>query len=114
MSIDIESAKDPVTHGATPTENGEPPRFDWPLAHEAEALLRGYQAAFLAENSFAQKLATRMREESGTDFFEWIDHLVVGPSELPALTQAGFELDPSAETPRGEKVYEHPRATLPR
>lgn len=90
------------------------PQFDWPLANDAEALLRRYIAGFLNQNSFARRLAERMRDETGTDFFEWVDHLVVSPSEKDSLLESGFVLDRQAETPDGESVYENPRATLPR
>ncbi len=91
-------------------------RFDWPLAYAAEKLLRQRLERFLERNTFARRLAGRMREETGTDFFEWVDHLVLSPDDptVAKLTQAGFVRDPSAETPRGEVVLEHPRATLPR
>jgi hypothetical protein len=55
-----------------------------------------------------------MRDETGTDLFEWTDHLVLAPSEEKALRAVGFVPDPQAETPNGETVYEHPRTTLPR
>src|SRR5260370_4755025 len=90
------------------------PQFDWPLANDAEALLRRYVATFLAQTSFARQLADRMRDEIGTDFFEWVDHLIVSPPEKNALLDAGFVLHNEAETPDGEDVYENPRATLPR
>jgi hypothetical protein len=90
------------------------PQFDWPLANDAEALLRRYVATFLAQNRFAGQLADRMRDETGTDFFEWVDHLILSPSEKDALLDAGFVLDQDAEPPDGEEVYENPRATLPR
>src|SRR5437899_3307331 len=90
------------------------PQFDWPLANDAEALLRRYITTFLAQNSFARNLADRMRDETGTDFFEWVDHIVVAPSEKSALIEAGFVLDNETETPDGEDVYENPLATLPR
>ena len=90
------------------------PQFDWPLANDAEALLRRYIATFLSQNSFARQLADRMRDETGTDFFEWVDHIVLSPSEKDALLEAGFVLDNEDETPDGEDVYENPRATLPR
>jgi hypothetical protein len=85
------------------------PQFDWPLANDAEALLRRYLAAFLTQNAFARQLADRMRDETGTDFFEWVDHLVLSPSDKTALLEAGFVLDESAETPDGEAVYGNPR-----
>jgi hypothetical protein len=88
--------------------------FDWPLANEAEQLLRARIEGFLKKNNFARRLADRMRDETGTDFFEWIDHLVLSPDEESTLAAAGFVRDPKAETPEGEVVYEHPRATLPR
>ena len=90
------------------------PRFDWPLANEAEAFLRRRVESFLEQNDFAQRLANRMRDETATDFFEWIDHLALLSADEPMLRETGFVVDTSAETPRGEVVYEHPRATLPR
>ena len=88
--------------------------FDWPLAYEAEALLRQRLEVFFTNNRFARELATRMRNETGTDLFEWVDHLVVSPGEEPALLAAGFALDAEIEGPQGDLVLEHPRATLPR
>jgi hypothetical protein len=88
--------------------------FDWPLADEAERLLRQRMESFLERNAFARGLAERMRDETGTDFFEWMDHLVLAPREEKILRGAGFVPDRHAETPKGEAVYEHPRATLPR
>src|SRR2546421_4740575 len=106
-----------MSGAANLTEQGGPPgprEFDWPLANEAEELVRGYLARFLEQNTFALQLTARMRDETGTDFFEWIDHLVLAPVEETHLKTAGFAHDPKAETPNGELVYEHPRATLPR
>ena len=88
--------------------------FDWPLANEAEGLLRSRIEAFQERNSFGRRLAQRLRDESGTDFFEWVDHLVLPPADGPAVSRAGFVRDDQAETPDGLAVYEHPRATLPR
>jgi hypothetical protein len=88
--------------------------FDWPVASDAEQFLRERMARFLKRNRFARQLADRMREETATDLFEWADHLVLAPSEEPALRGAGFVPDLEAETPEGETVYEHPRTTLPR
>src|SRR5512143_3638823 len=103
---------------SSPQPEAPPPdsssAFDWPLAHDAETLLRQHIGAFLARNSFASRLAERMRDETGTDFFECVDHLVLPPEQVPALQAAGFLRDATAETPQAEPVYEHPRATLPR
>jgi len=92
----------------------DPRRFDWPLAFEAEAFLNRRIAAFLELNSYAACLARRMRDETGTDFFEWIDHLVLSPEDAEELREVGFINDPNAETPDGAPVLHHPRATLPR
>ncbi|MDB6016483.1 MAG: hypothetical protein JWR19_972, partial [Pedosphaera sp.] len=88
--------------------------FDWPLAYDAEKFLQQRIAEFLALNSFARRLAERMRNETGTDFFEWIDHLVLAPEDEKTLREAGFIRNEGAETPAGEVVLFHPRATLPR
>ncbi len=88
--------------------------FDWPLAYEAEQLLRRTVRAFLERNSFARRLATDMRTQTGTDFFEWIDHVSLPRMEEKALQDAGFVRDEQAQTVGNEVVYEHPRATLPR
>jgi hypothetical protein len=88
--------------------------FDWPLAYEGENFLRERIDAFLAHNTFARELAERMRRETGTDFFEWVDHIVLSPDDENALVKAGFVRDAGTETPDGEAVLEHPRATLPR
>jgi hypothetical protein len=88
-------------------------QFDWPLAFAAEAFLRQRIDGFLARNSFAKQLAERMRAETGTDFFEWIDHLTLPLQEEKALLDLGFVPD-SVEIPHGEIVLHHPRATLPR
>jgi len=51
--------------------------------------------------------------DTGTDFFEWIDHLVLDPAEEIALRKVGFIENSSAEAPEGLRVYEHPLATFP-
>src|SRR5580658_1562581 len=88
-------------------------QFDWPLAFDAEKFLRQRMASFLERNCFARQLAGRMRQETGTDFFEWIDHLVLPSEDEQTLRALGLEAD-RVETPGGETVLHHPRATLPR
>jgi len=107
-------ARRPVKAATRPAPSPPPLPFDWPLANEAEQFLRQRIALFLQRNTFARQLAARMRDETGTDLFEWTDHLVLAPSEEKALRAVGFVPDPQAETPNGETVYEHPRTTLPR
>jgi len=88
--------------------------FDWPVAYDAEKLLRERIDEFLQRNTFARDLAERMRLETGTDFFEWIDHLVLSPDDEQKFIEAGFLRDSTQATPNEEVLLEHPRATLPR
>jgi hypothetical protein len=87
--------------------------FDWPLCHEAEQLVGKQVSLFLQRNAFAQRLADRMRDETGTEFFEWVDHLVLGPEHRAALEDVGYVIE-AAEAPTGVTVLSHPRAMLPR
>ena len=55
-----------------------------------------------------------MAAETGTDFFEWVDHIILPAAEEAPLRDLGFVEDEHAETANGENVFECPRATLPR
>jgi len=88
-------------------------QFDWPLAFAAETFLRQRIDGFLARNSFAQSLAQRMRAETGTDFFEWIDHLSLSAEDEKALRDLGF-INDAVESAHDGIVLHHPRAILPR
>ena len=87
--------------------------FDWPLAYQAEILVRDFISAFLAQNPTAESLAKRMLAETGTDFPEWVDHLTVSPKHETELLDAGFVRETVAAEP-GNTVFYHPRAMLPR
>jgi hypothetical protein len=92
---------------------GEPPKFDWPLAYEAEAFLRRYIGAFLGQNAFASQLAERMAIETGTDFYEWVDHFTLEPHRAADLLALGFAPE-DVPAPAGQEVYYHPKAMMPR
>ena len=94
---------------ATKPEN----TFDWPLCYEAENLIAAHIGSFLERNHFARRLAERMRDETGTDFFEWVDHLVLPAGHAEALRAAGF-VEEIVEAPAGTTVLWHPRAMMPR
>jgi hypothetical protein len=87
--------------------------FDWPLCYEAEQFLGNYLGAFLKLNLFAAQLAQRMSEETGTEFFEWIDHLVMSRKHGDELRQVGF-IEEDVDAPAGTTVLWHPRAMMPR
>ena len=90
-----------------------PANFNWPLAYEAEALLSTYINAFLAKNATAARLAQRMHDETGTEFFEWTDHFVVSQNHEKAFRAAGFVTEAS-DVPTFHTVLAHPHAMLPR
>ena len=90
-----------------------PANFNWPLAYEAEALLSAQINAFLEKNRTAAALAARMRDETGTEFFEWTDHLVVSANHEKAFRAAGFVTEAS-DAPVHDTVLAHPHAMLPR
>ncbi|MSU23247.1 MAG: hypothetical protein EXS32_05415 [Opitutus sp.] len=87
--------------------------FDWPLCPEAERLIGGYVETFLQQNALARRLAERMRDETGTDFFEWVDHLVLAPEHATALRAVGL-VEEDVEAPAGTTAWWHPKAMLPR
>lgn len=88
-------------------------QFDWPLCHDAERLMGEQIEAFLRQNTFARRLAERMRDETGNDFFEWVDHLVLDPAQGEALRAAGF-VEESVDARSGTTVLWHPQAMMPR
>lgn len=95
--------------GVSPRES----RFDWPLCYEAETLIWDRLNAFLARNTFAQTLASRMTDETGTLLLDWTDHVVLDPSAESALRHAGFADDSTAQISKPRKVLSHPEAMLP-
>ena len=94
----------------TPSEEN---RFDWPLAYEAEQLLHQYIEAFLLRHGLARKLADRMRDETGTEFYEWVDHLTLSPEHHDELIAAGMAVE-KTDAPAGITVLHHPKAMMPR
>src|ERR1700757_2669445 len=87
--------------------------FDWPLAYQAESLVRDFISAFLLKNSAAQALAKEMSEKTGTDFLEWVDHFTLAPEHEGELRDAGL-IDEPVRAEVGQKVLYHPRPMLPR
>jgi hypothetical protein len=87
--------------------------FDWPLAFPAEELLRKRLHSFLQHHSWAQRLADRLHVETGTDIFEWVDHLTLEEEEIFGLREVGF-FPEKVKAPSGVEVFYHPQAMLPR
>jgi hypothetical protein len=101
---------------ATLTKNklGAEAKFDWPLCYEAENFILQRIDAFLGRNSFALRLASRMRDEAGTLILDWTDHLLLPASDEKAVREVGFIDDPSGENRGGHVALWHPEAMLPR
>src|SRR5437588_4501643 len=76
----------PVT-SANPLES-----FQWQRQPKAEALVRGVVNEFLSDNTMAAKFARRMKEETGTRFVDWVDHLRLPDtaSTRQSLADAGY------------------------
>ena len=66
--------------------------FDWGLNPGAEAWLRAQVLSFLDRNVFARTLATQIEQGTSTDFFDWIDHMVIPRERVDAraLSKMGF------------------------
>ena len=87
--------------------------FDWPLAHEAEKLLRHFIRLFLEQNEVATRLAGEMEQRTGTDFYEWVDHFTLSSEHAEELRAVGLVRE-AVVVPAKTEVYYHPRAMMPR
>ena len=94
-------------------DSEEPHVFDWPLAYEAEELLRRFILSFLSRNQFASRLAEEMQHRTGTDFYEWVDHFTLDAEHAGELRAVGLVRE-KVEAPPDTEVYYHPRAMMPR
>ena len=97
----------------TEVDPDQPAAFDWPLAFPAEEQLRKWINSFLQHHSGAKQLSDRLHQETGTDLFEWVDHLTVTEREVFELREVGF-FPEKAKAPAGVEVWFHPQAMLPR
>src|SRR5687768_16227256 len=60
-------------------------QFQWSPQPEAEKFVRALVEDFLQKNAFARDLARRMKDESGTRFYDWVEAIIL--PETPAITQ---------------------------
>lgn len=87
-------------------------KYDWCPQPEAAALVRGLLDDLIRLSAPAQRLSSRLQDETGTRLFDWLDHLALPFGKLAAgsLNTLGF-----TETEVGSlRVWEHPLAILPR
>ncbi|OGJ57604.1 hypothetical protein A2635_01905 [Candidatus Peribacteria bacterium RIFCSPHIGHO2_01_FULL_51_9] len=97
-----------------------PKDFQWQQYPEADKVLREKVGEFLQEHLFAADLAKRMHEETGTDFFDWVDHMFIPSGQdiatmrnrnnlVRTLETQGF----THETALGQARLHHPHADFP-
>src|SRR5687767_7101009 len=87
--------------------------FAWKPEYEAEKLVQGLVHEFLEKCPAAKDLARRMKEETGTRFGDWVDHIAMQstPSAAAALEAAGFK---RFTHPGNYHEWEHAGGMFPR
>ncbi len=93
-----------------------PHAYEWKRFPDTEAMLHRWIEDGLLGNRFAADLAHRMTNETGTRFFDWVDHLVVSsPSDLSVqLEQAGYHRDWAVSHGIRSTVFQHSGGLFPR
>jgi hypothetical protein len=81
--------------------------FHWQPQPQAERFVRGIVGDFLSKNHFAAGLAQRMKEETGTRFYDWIAYISLGTGD-PRLR----EIDEVGYTKSGD-IFEHHGGMFP-
>ena len=86
-------------------------QFTWTPQPEAAACVQSLVTEFLDANAAASALAIRMRDETGTRFVDWVDHIVVPASwaDTESWRNAGYE----AETIDGTPCFVHHGGIFP-
>jgi hypothetical protein len=87
--------------------------FQWSPQPKAEKLVRDLVEGFLAKNAFAKELARRMKDETGTRFYDWVEVIVLAKSDTTAakIREVGYEL---FHDQHGEQLYINPLGMFPR
>src|SRR5580765_6426054 len=83
--------------------------FQWTPQPKAEALVRGLVAEFLGRNRFAADLAKRMKEETGTRFYDWVEAIV-----LPRSTTTEQKLRSVGYEKKTDDIWVNPNGMFPR
>jgi hypothetical protein len=87
--------------------------FQWSPQPKAEKLVRDLVEGFLAKNAFARELARRMKDETGTRFYDWVEVIVLPKSDTTAakIRDVGYQL---FHDQQGEQLYVNPLGMFPR
>ncbi|MGH7214873.1 MAG: hypothetical protein ACREIT_08925 [Tepidisphaeraceae bacterium] len=89
------------------------PPFEWSRHPEADQLVRGLVDGLLSRCAPVARLAEAMREQTGTRFFDWVDHLVLPVTSRleQELLAAGFV---SKSVPGAVRCLVHEGGMFPR
>src|SRR5438874_7851251 len=67
--------------------------FQWAPQPQTQKLVRELVADFLSRNAFAAELARRMKDESGTRFYDWVEAVLLPASSAleEKMRAVGYE-----------------------
>lgn len=87
--------------------------FQWSPQPKAEKLVRELVSDFLSQNSFAQHLAQRMKDDTGTRFYDWVEAIVLpaSPATAQRIREVGYEIFHDRQ---GEQLWINPLGMFPR
>ncbi|MGH7130678.1 MAG: hypothetical protein ACREJO_01875 [Phycisphaerales bacterium] len=79
-------------------------QYNWQPQPKAWKLVNELVNGFLARNHWAAAFSRRMKEETGTRFVDWVDHICAPEETVPgglraALMAAGFKHEPQPHAP---------------
>ncbi len=85
--------------------------FDWHCYPDAASVVTELLRQFIDTIPMAANLASRMHDETGTRFVDWVDHLCLPESHdaVNQLSQCGFE----ATAADGELIWKHVGGMFP-
>jgi hypothetical protein len=83
--------------------------FQWHPQPQAEQLVRSLVSDFLSKNTFASELSRRMKDESGSRFYDWVEAIFVPASQSfeQKLRGVGYES-------RGDRIWVNSHGMFPR
>lgn len=85
--------------------------YTWHPQPEAALVIHNLLDDIVSRSVAAQEMSSRLRDETGTRLFDWIDHLVlpIGKLKSEVMYAHGFKLNHDGES----QIWSHPSAMLP-
>ncbi len=92
-----------------------PKDWIWPQCPEADRFVRDRVASFCEKDIWTGRLAKKMQDLTSTQFFDWVDHLVLADPQVSHgdLENLGYRTAGLATGPYTQ-VWSHPHAQLPK